>query len=417
MPPTLHADRHLVRASGGSRRHLVARVTAPGSLPGRTRPPAAIAFVIDRSGSMEGDKMRHAQAAVVESLARLVPADHFTVVAYDDVVEVVVAPTVADEVSRLDATRRVRRLRARGSTDLHGGWTAGARGLLPVLGADTIGRCLLLTDGLANQGVTDPESLAHVATDLRAQGVSTSTFGIGADFEEGLLGRIADAGGGTFRFIERSTDIARFVGDELGEALDVVARDVVVHVELPEGAELEVIGPWVATREGRTARITLPDLVACQTLELVLEVRLPAGRPGTTCAVRVAVASRDQALGLGASSIDFRFASHREVEGEPRDRELDRLVAERLAGAARERSALLRRDGDVPGAARALREVAARIARHAGGDPALEALVEALHRDARRIEGPIDGLALKRLHFEATAVLRDKLADGRSRRS
>ena len=91
-------------------------------------------------------------------------------------------------------------------------------------------RVLLLTDGLANQGVVDPGELAATAARLRTEGVTTSTFGVGADFDEELLARLATQGGGHFYFIEQARQIPDFFASELGEALEVTARDVVFEV-------------------------------------------------------------------------------------------------------------------------------------------------------------------------------------------
>jgi hypothetical protein len=93
-----------------------------------------------------------------------------------------------------------------------------------------VNRCLLLTDGLANVGITDPAQLAHHAAELRARGVSTSTFGVGNDFDERLLQELADAGGGHFYYIADAPQIRDAITSEVGETLEVVARDVTLEI-------------------------------------------------------------------------------------------------------------------------------------------------------------------------------------------
>ena len=104
---------------------------------------------------------------------------------------------------------------------------AGRRGTSSSSG---VNRTLLLTDGLANIGITDPAELERHASELRQRGVATSTFGVGADFDERLLQAMADAGGGHFYFIESAAQIRDHMTSEVGESLDVVARGV----ELPD---------------------------------------------------------------------------------------------------------------------------------------------------------------------------------------
>src|SRR6478752_4612672 len=98
-------------------------------------------------------------------------------------------------------------------------------------------RMSLRTDGLANHGVTEHGALVTTAAELRRRGVATSTFGVGADFDERLLRDIAHEGGGNFYFVESPAQIPDLVTSELGEALEIVARGAALHVELPAGAD------------------------------------------------------------------------------------------------------------------------------------------------------------------------------------
>ena len=157
---------------------------------------------------MSGDKLRVAKAAVAEAIARLGPQDRFSVVAYDDVVDVVIASTAAAGELRRAALERLGTIEARGSTNLGEGWLRGCEQVAGHLLERGVNRCLLLTDGLANVGITDSDELARHAAELRARGVSTSTFGVGNDFDERLLQSLADAGGGHFYYIADAPQIA-----------------------------------------------------------------------------------------------------------------------------------------------------------------------------------------------------------------
>ncbi len=88
-------DRHLIRSTHRSERFILAEVVAPASRRERGRPPVNLAFVIDRSGSMSGPKIRLARQAVEEAIGRLQPDDRFAVVVYDEQVDVVVPATRA----------------------------------------------------------------------------------------------------------------------------------------------------------------------------------------------------------------------------------------------------------------------------------------------------------------------------------
>ncbi|HEY6359968.1 MAG TPA: VWA domain-containing protein, partial [Vicinamibacterales bacterium] len=255
MTLTLRTDRPLVRAAARSTRYLHIAFAAP-VVPSRAdRRPLSVAFVLDRSGSMGGAKIRLARQAVDAAVRLLTPDDLFSIVVYDDRVDVLVAATQATAEARRLALDRLAAIDARGATDLHTGWLRGCEQVADSASPDTIARCILLSDGLANHGMTDREVLATRAAQLRSTHVVTSTLGVGADFDERLMKAMASSGGGNFYYVEQPQQIEDVLTSELGEALEVVARRARVDIDLPAGVEAELMHDFRAELDGRRLRI------------------------------------------------------------------------------------------------------------------------------------------------------------------
>ena len=175
-------------------------------------------------------------------------------VVYDDVIETIVPGVFATPDAKRDAIARLRTIDARGMTDLGGGWLRGCELVASELLELGVNRTLLLTDGLANQGITTLEELEHHAAQLRKRGVSTSTFGVGDSFNEVLLQAMAQAGGGQFYDIASAAQIRDHIESEVGEALEVVARHVTLDVIFPDEVRVESIGAFAARTQGRSHR-------------------------------------------------------------------------------------------------------------------------------------------------------------------
>jgi Ca-activated chloride channel family protein len=403
----LRADRGLVWAAGG-RRHVLVRIAAPPGSGDKKRRPVHVSFVVDRSGSMGGPKLALAKTAVLQALEALRGDDRFSVVFYDHEVEVPAPSGPATSEARRAAAEQLRSVQARGMTALHDGWSAGTAEVSRTLDPEAVGRCLLLTDGLANRGLTEPDELTAAAATARAKGVATTTIGLGADFDERLLQSMAEAGGGRFYFVEHPAQIPDCLAGELGDALEVVAREVVLEIAAPAGVHVEPLNPYPFHAQDGVVRIALGDLVAEQELELVVRVDLPANAPGEARPVAFTLRDRDGVLGAPRGEVTFRHAPDADVHHQPRDPEAMLATARLYASRARAEALERNRLGDYKGARLVLEDAIRGIRRRAHGDAALLAIAAELERDLDELEVPMDVMHRKRMHYSNTTILFDR---------
>jgi Ca-activated chloride channel family protein len=417
---TVRPDRHLIRPNSHSKRYLLARITAPRAAAGLTRPPVNLAIVLDRSGSMSGAKLSVAKQAVEAAIARLQPDDRFSVVVYDDVVDVVIESTLASAEARRGAIDRLRSIDARGSTNLGEGWLRGCEQVASHLAERGVNRCLLLTDGLANVGITDPGTLATHAAALRARGVSTSTFGVGNDFDERLLQHLADEGGGHYYYIADAAQIRDAITSEVGETLDVVARDVNLEITARDDVRIEPMSPYPADARGNRTVVSLGDLGSEQVIEVVLRLSFPIGLLGRETGAIVALTDRDGTFGPGGPGesdpvrLTWTYADDLANDTQPRDADVDRAVARLFAARARQEAVQLNRAGDYERARRTLDATARRIRQYAGRDPVMRDLIDQLGREKVTFAARMSEPHLKEAHVASYNQLLSRDDMGRS---
>lgn len=417
MPLHATPDRRLVRSGVHSTRYVRILLTAPEA-PRRTeRLPLDLGLVVDRSGSMSGPKLELARLAAHRATDLLGPGDRLALVDYDDEVRVLAEGQLVADDHRTRLHRAIDQVEAGGSTNLSGGWLTGceevARGQRP----DAVARTILLSDGLANVGITDPAALEHHAGQLRTRGVVTSTIGIGADFDERLMEGMARAGGGNFYYLERAEQIPDFLASELGDALEVVARDARLIVTADPGLRVESLDDRRTERRGPVTEIALHDLVSRQRLELVLKVTFPHDAPHGVTQLSLGLTDRDGALANAMERVRWEYADHAANDAQPRDVEVDRAVASRYAARAREAAAECNRRGDLVGAQEVLRRTASRIREYAGTDPEMRKLVSELRVLADRHAHRFENDELKRERFEAYNIREAKSLLGLKMRS
>jgi Ca-activated chloride channel family protein len=412
------ADRSLIRAGAESVRYVKVSFVAPASPTRTERWPVNVAIVLDRSGSMAGGKFELARDAAVQAIRLLGPADRFALVIYDNEIDVLAESTHATADAKRRAFERLAQVGARGSTDLGGGWLTGAEQICRTLEAQAIGRCLLLTDGLANQGITDRGELIRGAGALRENGVSTSTFGVGEDFDERLLRGMAEASAGNFYFIEQPEQIPDLLASELGETLEIVARDAVLEVTLGPGMSAEPLNRYRAEREANRLRVHLGHLVSNQEMEVVLNLRFAKGTEGHEKRAEVTVSDPGGVVKTTAAELRWTYADHEANDAQPRDRDVDVAVATLYAGRARDEALERNREGDRAGARRVLHATARRIRSYAGNDSRLLAIAAQLEAEAEDYgHRALSAMELKQVVFADYVAYSSRAPSGKARRS
>ncbi len=412
----VRTDRSLIPSCRPSRRGIVVDLTAPTAVAQRSRPPLNLAIVLDRSGSMGGAKIRLAKEAAARALRLLSPTDRFALVVYDDRVDVLVESTPATSEARQNALSRLAAVEARGSTDLAGGWLRGCEQVARHLAPDTLGRCLLLTDGLANAGLTDPAEIVGHAGALRQRGVVTSTFGVGADFDEKLLQDMSSAGAGHAFYVEQAVQIPDFLASEIGETLAIVARDVRLEVTLPPRTRTELLSLFAnAPGDGRLV-CELGDLASGDEVCVVLAAEFPPGDAGETFRLEFRLSDREGCLASHFAQLTWTRVPDAEDERQPVDRAVVARLAEHAAQLAI-RAALARHDkGDYNGAQKILHAAAHDLRAEFPGDPDVEQAVRDLLERGHRISAVLEASEKKQMRYASYQSLRSRKGDGTSRR-
>lgn len=290
------------------------------------RGPVSLVVVLDRSGSMGGGRLANARRSLLALVERLAPTDTFGLVTFDDEIDVVV-PT-APLTNKEAVKRRIAGVQARGMTNLSGGFLRGLEEArrAPDGAPRTV---LLLSDGKANVGVTDPTTLATLAEGGRAEGITTSTLGIGLGYDETLLEALARGGTGNHYFAETEDAAAEAFASEIGGLLDAVALGTSVLIRPGDiVTEMSLLNHLPCTRLEEGLRVEVGDLYAEEQRRLVVVARVaPSANLGRTRLAEIVTSWFDVSRGAAPTCattvvsldvVDAEHAAQRAVDDEIR---------------------------------------------------------------------------------------------------
>ncbi|OQA01039.1 MAG: von Willebrand factor type A domain protein [Planctomycetes bacterium ADurb.Bin412] len=254
----------------------------------QSRPPVNIAIVIDKSGSMGGEKIAEARKAAILAVERLGGDDIISVVTYDSGVNVLIPATKATDKESI--CQLIRSIQAGGSTALYDGVSQGGRELKKFLEPGRVNRMLLLSDGLANVGPQTPDELGRLGGSLIEEGISVTTIGLGLGYNEDLMTQLAYKSDGSHYFAEQATDLAGVFNSEFNRALAVVAQEIQIEIVCPAGIRPVRLLGRQGQIQGQTVKAYINQLFSQSEKYLLLEMEVPpmAGDTArTVAAVRI----------------------------------------------------------------------------------------------------------------------------------
>ena len=199
-------------------------------------PPLNICLVLDRSTSMQGDKMDMVKATAIQLLRSLRPEDVLSVVAFSDYAEVIVPAAINMDIKKQEG--RIQMMQASGATEIYNGLQAGLKEIRRTLDPSRVNHIILLTDG---QTYGDEQACLKLAEEAAAHNVGITGMGIGNDWNDIFLDALAGKTGGSSAYISKPKDIQRLLVDKFNALISTYADDVLLEFKIPEHVKLNYV--------------------------------------------------------------------------------------------------------------------------------------------------------------------------------
>jgi Ca-activated chloride channel family protein len=277
----------------------------------KDRPPLNLCLVIDRSGSMgSAGKLEYVKEAARYVVDSLGPQDRISIVAFDSDVKVVEKNTSVENKSALKS--KIDELFPGSNTNLSSGLEEGYAQIKKGKKKNYLNRVILLSDGLANEGITDIEKLSSIARDWEDKDVYTTAMGVGSDYDDQLLTLIATGGAGNYYYIDKPAAIPTIFARELSGIVNVAASGITVDLALEPGVRVAKVHGYQYRDLGNSRyEISVGDIASSQEYTIFVELQLPAVNEEKTVSLgTVACRYDDQFVKKAVTSPPTRLAMH-----------------------------------------------------------------------------------------------------------
>jgi Mg-chelatase subunit ChlD len=352
------ANRYVLADKPGT---VVARLRVATHAPEATRSgPVNVVLVLDTSGSMEGQPITDARAAALAMVDTLADGDHLAVVAFGSRTDVLLPATELDSGNRKKARASVEAMKAEGTTDLAGGLRAGLEQAQKYLDPHGINRIVLVGDGVPN----DESAIRPLAAQAASESIPITVLGLGPDYNETLMGAVAQLSGGQFHYVRESAEVATFFKGEVLRLKQVYARNASVDVMPGPGVHIEsVVGLPMSQGSNGSVHVALGDISRADTRDLVVRLTTDPHREGASVELFDAVLTFDDAWGEGARVERRLFLGAKATASDAdlakgRNADVEDTAATMTAAATTVQAIELARNGDNEGARSVLNHAA-----------------------------------------------------------
>lgn len=232
----LYSRPALVRIDESQMFYVIVEFRTPPEARKTSSPPLNVALVLDRSTSMQGEKMDVLKAAAIQVLRNLRPQDILSVVTFSDRAEVIIPAAYHQDRSRLEA--RIQMIQPSGATEIYQGLEAGVKEVMRSIDSKRVNHIILLTDG---QTYGDEQLCLELAARLAERGIGISALGVGGEWNDVFLDTLSTRTGGSASHISDPQDIKRLLLEKFDALAQTYAEEINLDFTVPDGAELSTV--------------------------------------------------------------------------------------------------------------------------------------------------------------------------------
>lgn len=241
--------------------------------------PLNLAFVIDKSGSMDSpEKMPYLKQSLTKFLSSLASNDIVSIIAFSTTAEVIQSATKVGDGKWIE--NAVSRLQPGGNTNLYDGLMMGFSEVDRNFDMRRNNRVILLTDGLANTGTTDPTTIANSARKYNDKGIYLSTIGLGKDFNDPLLNQLATQGKGAYHLVDSAAEMDRVFGQQTSGLIQKAASDVSITIRPDSSVRVDGLTGYDSKPPAGTVQVKMRDMGTGDSQVLLAQLNISPSATG-----------------------------------------------------------------------------------------------------------------------------------------
>jgi len=199
-------------------------------------PPLNVCLVLDRSTSMQGEKMDMVKSAAIQLIRSLRPQDIFSVVAFSDRAEVVIPASL--HMDRIKQESRIHMMTTTGGTEIFQGLEAGLKEISYNIHPSRVNHIILLTDG---HTYGDEQACLTLAEQAGRQNIGITGMGIGSEWNDIFLDALTSRTGNSSAYISKPKDIQHMLVEKFQALTNILADDVTLDFRPQEGVQLNYV--------------------------------------------------------------------------------------------------------------------------------------------------------------------------------